>query len=71
MPSVKKTKRVLGAKVEVTEKDAKKVSPLTNYWAGRLRTARHSDNWPVFAFGIQFGVFLCAWVFVIAVLLSV
>lgn len=40
MPSIKKTKRVLGAKVEVTKSDAKKVSPLTRFWGGRIHDAR-------------------------------
>lgn len=71
MTNVKKTKRVLGAKKEVTEKDAAKAAPLVGYWAKRLKEAKYSDNWPVFFFGVEFGVFLCAWVFVIAVLLSV
>lgn len=55
MPSIKKTKRVLGAKVEVTKSDAKKVSPLTKYWAGRLKAARDSDNWFILSFGVFLG----------------
>lgn len=46
-PSVKETKRVLGAKVEVTEKDAQKLAPLTRYWRQRF----FWDNWFIIAFG--------------------
>lgn len=54
MPSVKKTKRVTGAKVEVTKNDAKKASPLVRYWDNRMSR----DNWYVFSFGVIFGFLL-------------
>lgn len=45
--SIKKTKEVFGAKVEVTEKDAQKLAPLTRYWRQRF----FWDNWFIIAFG--------------------
>lgn len=56
--SIKKTKRVLGAKKEVTKKDAKKVKPLLKYWSKRLKKARYSDNWFVLGFGVFLGFVL-------------
>ena len=58
--SAKVTKKVLGAKVEVTEKDDKKVSPLTKYWSSRLKEARDSDNWAILLVGIVIGSALTA-----------
>lgn len=58
MATVKKTKKVLGAKVEVTKKDAKQVKPLVRYWADRLKDARDSDNWQVLTFGAFLGFVL-------------
>jgi len=55
MSKVKKAVRVLGAKKEVTEKDAKKASPLVKYWAKRLKEARVSDNVLVYSKGILLG----------------
>lgn len=55
MSKVKKAKRVLGAKEEVTENDAKKLNPLVKYWANRLKEARISDNVFVFSKGILLG----------------
>lgn len=52
--SIKKTKRVLGAKVKVTKSDAKKLKPLANYWHDRMSR----DNWFIFSFGVLFGILL-------------
>lgn len=55
MSSVKKTVKVLGAKVKVTKKDAKQVSPLMKYWDMRLNEAFVAG----FAVGAS-GVFIIA-----------
>lgn len=56
MPSIKKTKRVLGAKVKVTKSDAKKLKPLTKYWDERM----NRDNWYILALGFCLGLLLSA-----------
>lgn len=55
MPSVKRTVKVLGAKVHVTKKDAKKLRPLAQYRKGRLIEARNSDNWFILGVGALLG----------------
>lgn len=56
----KAVKELFKAKKEVTVKDAKRLKPLTNYWAGRLKEARDSDNWRVFFVGVVIGAALFA-----------
>lgn len=58
MPSVKKTAKVLGAKKEVTKKDARQVKPLVKYWEKRLKDARDSDNTFILLFGAFLGFIL-------------
>ena len=48
---------------KVTEKEAKKVAPLTKYWAKRLFEARISDNPIIFWRGFVLGGVFLACVF--------
>lgn len=47
-------KELFNAKKKVTKKDAKKLKPLTRYWAKRLSR----DNWFVLSFGAFLGFVL-------------
>lgn len=51
---VKTVEKLFQAKKEVTKSDAKKLSPLTKYWAKRLSR----DNWFVLLFGVFLGFVL-------------
>lgn len=46
-----KAAKVFSAKKEVTEKDAKKLKPLTRYWKHRLE----ADNWFILGVGALLG----------------
>lgn len=54
--------QVFGAKVDVTEKDARSLKNLLPWRLAQDRRIMWSDNWPVFIVGVQFGVLLCVWV---------
>lgn len=46
----KEVERLFDAKVEVTEKDAKKMNPLTKFWKGKMTHA--------YKFGLAHGILL-------------
>lgn len=61
-PRMKLASKVFKSK-KVTEKEAKKVAPLTKYWAKRLFEARISDNPIIFWRGFVLGGVFLACVF--------
>ena len=52
-PRMKLASKVFKSK-KVTKADAKKLSPLTEYWSNRL----NRDNWYIFFFGLVYGFLL-------------